>query len=262
MKLKLYQIDAFADKLFSGNPAAVIPLKKWIPDELMQQLAMENNLAETVFFVASKGTADYDIRWFTPAVEINLCGHATLASAFVLFNMLKYKKRTIAFNSKSGLLKVKKKKDILLLDFPSWKPEMTREYPDGLKEALGVNEIVAVYKHRDLLVELNKEEDVANAQPDFTALKKTGEKIIITAPGKKVDFVSRFFAPAAGIDEDPVTGSAHSQLIPFWSEKLGKAVMQAKQLSQRGGVIYCEQKGDRVIMGGKCVFYMKGEIVV
>jgi predicted PhzF superfamily epimerase YddE/YHI9 len=166
------------------------------------------------------------------------------------------------FSSKSGLLTVKNKKNGLLMDFPSWKPEMVKEYPDGLKEALGVNEIVAVYKYRDLLVELNKEEDVANARPDFTALKKMGEKIIITAPGKTVDFVSRFFAPVAGIDEDPVTGSAHSQLIPFWSEKLGKALLNARQLSDRGGDIYCEQNGDRVIMGGKCVFYMSGDINV
>lgn len=260
MKLKLYQVDAFTDKLFAGNPAAVVPLKKWLPDDLMQKLAMENNLAETVFFVPSsiKG-ADYDIRWFTPALEINLCGHATLASAFVIFNILKEKKRSVVFSSKSGLLTVKKKKDELRMDFPSWKPEMISDYPPGLKEVLGVNEIVAVYRYRDLLIELNKEEDVVNAKPDFTALKKMGEKVIITAPGKSVDFVSRFFAPIAGIDEDPVTGSAHSQLIPFWSEKLGKTVLNAKQLSERGGDIYCEQNGDRVIMGGKCVFYMKGE---
>jgi PhzF family phenazine biosynthesis protein len=263
MKLKLYQIDAFTGKLFGGNPAAVIPLKKWISDELMQKLAMENNLAETVFFVPSATkNADYDIRWFTPVLEINLCGHATLASAYVIFNILKEKKRSVVFSSKSGLLTVKNKKDDLLMDFPSWKPEMISEYPAGLKEALGVNEIVAVYKYRDVLVELNKEEDVVNARPDFTALKKIGEKIIITAPGKSVDFVSRFFAPVAGIDEDPVTGSAHSQLIPFWSEKLGKTLLNAKQLSQRGGDIYCEQNGDRVIMGGKCVFYMKGEIEI
>lgn len=271
MKLKIFQVDAFADKLFGGNPAAVVPLKKWLPDDMMQQLAMENNLAETVFFVPSnsspkgeggEGAADYDIRWFTPAIEINLCGHATLASAFVLFNILEEKKKSVTFNSKSGLLTVKKKKDMLLMDFPSWKPEMITDYPEGLKEALGVNEIVAVYKYRDLLVELNKEEDVQNANPDFTALKKMGLKVIITAPGIKVDFVSRFFAPIAGIDEDPVTGSAHSQLIPFWSEKLGKKIMQAKQLSSRGGDIYCEQHGDRVIMGGQCVFYMQGEIFI
>ncbi len=263
MKLTLYQVDAFTDKLFGGNPAAVVPLKKWLPDRLMQQLAMENNLAETVFFVPSvKKEADYDIRWFTPALEINLCGHATLASAFVIFEILKTKKKSVTFDSKSGLLDVKKKKDLLLMNFPSWKPEKIDDYPGDLKSALGISEIVGVYKFRDMLVELNQEQDVKNATPDFTLLKKMGEKVIITAPGKEVDFVSRFFAPIAGIDEDPVTGSAHSQLIPFWSEKLGKQVMNARQLSSRGGDIYCEQKGDRVTMGGRCVYYMKGEFKV
>ena len=259
MKLTLYQVDAFTNKLFSGNPAAVVPLKKWLPDQLMQQLAMENNLAETVFFVPSgKKGVDYDIRWFTPALEINLCGHATLASAYVLFDRLKEKKKSVTFDSKSGVLTVTKKKDILLMDFPSWKPEKISDYPADLKDALGINEVVAVYKNRDLLIELNREQDVASANPDFTALKKLGGKYIITAPGKDVDFVSRFFAPVAGIDEDPVTGSAHSQLIPFWSEKLGKKILTAKQISPRGGDVYCEQNGDRVVMGGSCVFYMKG----
>src|SRR5688572_3079497 len=270
MKLQLYQIDAFTNKLFGGNPAAVVPLKKWLPDSLMQQLGMENNLAETVFFVPSeKKGVDYDIRWFTPALEINLCGHATLASAYVVFEILKEKKKKVVFDSKSGLLTVTKDSRSAasgefkgLMDFPSWKPEMIGDYPAGLKEALGVNEIVAVYKHRDMLVELNREQDVAAAKPDFTALKKMGEKVMITAPGKEVDFVSRFFAPIAGIDEDPVTGSAHSQLIPFWSEKLGKKILNAKQLSERGGDIYCEQNGDRVVLGGQCVFYMKGEFKV
>lgn len=263
MKLILYQIDAFAEKLFSGNPAAVIPLKKWLPDELMQQLAMENNLAETVFFVPSeKKEADYDIRWFTPAVEINLCGHATLASAYVIFNILEDKKKKVVFSSKSGLLTARKKKDMIEMDFPSWKPERLNNYPSGLKEALGVDEIVGVYKNRDLLVELNKEEDVKNAKPDFTALKRLGEMVLITAPGKEVDFVSRFFAPAEGIDEDPVTGAAHSQLIPFWSEKLGKESMQARQLSQRGGHLLVAQNGERVMMAGRCVFYMKGTIEI
>src|SRR5688572_27637912 len=263
MKLTLYQVDAFADKLFSGNPAAVIPLKKWIPDELMQQLGMENNLAETVFFVpsAQKGV-DYDIRWFTPAMEINLCGHATLASAYIIFNVLKEKSKSITFSCKSGLLHIKKKKDSIEMDFPSWKPEKVSSYPKNLQEILGVKEIVGVYKYRDLVVELNSEEDVRNARPDFTALKKIDEAVMITAPGREVDFVSRFFAPADGIDEDPVTGSAHSQLIPFWSEKLNKTVMQAKQLSKRGGHLWVEQKGERVTMTGKCVFYMKGTITV
>ncbi len=266
--MTLYQVDAFTNKLFAGNPAVVVPLEKWMDDSLMQNLAMENNLAETVFFVpsssspaASKGS-DYHIRWFTPAAEINLCGHATLASAFVLFNMLGYKKTSIVFHCLSGKLVVTKEKDIISMDFPSWKPERFSEHPEGLEQALGVKEIVGVYKNRDLLVELDREEDVKNAAPDFTLIKKMGYKIIITAPGKQVDFVSRFFAPTFGVDEDPVTGSAHSQLIPFWSEKLGKTKMEAKQLSQRGGHLWVEQRGDRVQMGGECVFYMKGEFEI
>lgn len=263
MKLKLYQIDAFTDHLFGGNPAAVVPLKKWLPTETMQQLALENNLSETVFFVPSeKKGVDYDIRWFTPAVEINLCGHATLASAFVIFQILQQKKRSIVFSSMSGLLKVKREKDLILMDFPSWKPERVSQYPANLEKMLGVKEIVGVYKQRDLLVELPSEADLIKAKPDFTAIKKTGEKIIITAPGTDVDFVSRFFAPAAGVDEDPVTGSAHSQLIPFWSDKLGKKKMKARQLSQRVGDLVCEQLGERVIMGGKAVFYMEGKFSI
>jgi PhzF family phenazine biosynthesis protein len=263
MKLSLYQLDAFAATLFTGNPAAVIPLKEWLPDEMMQKLAMENNLAETAFFVPSEQKkVDYDIRWFTPAVEINLCGHATLASAYVIFNILKEKKKNISFSCKSGLLEVSKEKDMIVLDFPSWKPERVEDYPAGLQQALGVEEIVGVYKYRDYLVELNHEKDVRAASPDFTALKRIADKIIITAPGKEVDFVSRFFAPGVGIDEDPVTGSAHSQLIPFWSEKLNKTKMVAEQLSARGGRLQAEQCGERVKMGGHCVFYMEGKITV
>jgi PhzF family phenazine biosynthesis protein len=263
MKLTIYQVDAFADKLFSGNPAGVIPLKKWIDDKLMQQIAMENNLAETAFFVpAKKAKVDFDIRWFTPALEINLCGHATLASAWILFEVTKAKKKKLVFSSKSGLLTVTRVKDRLDMDFPSWPPERVSDYPAELIASLGNPEIAGVYSNREWLVELMNEEAVRNCQPDFTLMKKTGKMVIITAPGKEVDFVSRFFAPAAGIDEDPVTGSAHSQLIPFWSQKLGKDKLRAKQLSRRGGDLYCEQKGERVIMGGNCVFYMKGVIEV
>ena len=264
MKLNLYQVDAFTSTLFKGNPAAVVPLEKWIDDALMQQLAMENNLAETVFFVPSeKEGADFDIRWFTPEVEINLCGHATLASAFVLYTELGFNKPSIVFNSKSGLLTVEKNGFNYEMDFPSWKPERITDYPDGIAEILGVKEVVGAYKYRDLLIEVATEEEVLNAKPDFTALKKTGEMLILTAKGKSVDFVSRFFAPSAGIDEDPVTGSAHSQLIPFWSEKLDKKRMTAKQLSKRGGDLVCEQKSaERVMMGGECGFYMKGEFEV
>jgi|KBSSwiS6_1023812.scaffolds.fasta_scaffold00749_3 PhzF family phenazine biosynthesis protein len=264
MNFTLYQVDAFTNKLFSGNPAAVIPLEKWIDDKLMQQIALENNLSETVFFVPSpqKGI-DYDIRWFTPAVEINLCGHATLASAFVLYNFLGFKKPKIVFHSKSGKLEIENNGDVFRMDFPSWPPEKLEEYYPDLQKALGVDEMVGVYKYRDLLVELQNEKEVRNCKPDFTLLKSIGEKVIITAPGKgEVDFVSRFFAPTAGVDEDPVTGSSHSQLIPFWSEKLGKKKLYALQVSERGGELHCGMWGDRVTMAGQCVFYMKGEITI
>lgn len=263
MKFELFQVDAFADKLFTGNPAAVVPLKKWMDEKLMQQVAMENNLAETAFFVPSKTKeADYDIRWFTPETEINLCGHATLAAAWVIFERMKTKKKKVVFDSKSGLLVVTKSKKLLELDFPSWNPERVDQYPATLLASLGNPEIAGVYQNREYIVELMNEESVKNCQPDFSLMKKVDRMVIITAPGKQVDFVSRFFAPTAGIDEDPVTGSAHSQLIPFWSEKLGKKKMTARQLSRRGGTVYCTSKGDRVIMAGSCVFYMKGEIVI
>jgi len=263
MKLTLYQVDAFTKKLFGGNPAAVVPLDKWIDEDLMQRLGMENNLSETVFFVPSaNGEADYDIRWFTPAVEINLCGHATLASAYILYNFLDFKKPSIRFNSKSGILTITKNNGRISLDFPSWKPEPLDNYHPGLQKALGNVAIASVYKYRDLLLELPNEEAVANCKPDFTLLKEIGEKIIITAKGNKVDFVSRFFAPTAGIDEDPVTGSAHSQLIPYWAARLGKNKLHALQLSQRGGELWCELSGDRVTISGECVFYMKGELEI
>lgn len=262
MKLNLYQIDAFTSKLFGGNPAAVIPLEKWLDNELMQKIALENNLSETVFIVpASNVTANYEIRWFTPEVEINLCGHATLATAYVLFNILNFSQSEIHFSSKSGILKVSQKDGLITMDFPSWKPERLDIYPNELAGILGGQEIVGVYQHRDLLVELLNEDAVKKCMPDFSLMKKHIDKMIITAPGNEVDFVSRFFAPGAGVDEDPVTGSAHSQLIPFWSEKLNKNKMHALQLSKRGGEIWCEQlNAERVTMAGNAVFYMKGEL--
>jgi PhzF family phenazine biosynthesis protein len=262
MKLFLYQIDAFTNKLFGGNPAAVIPLTEWLDTALMQQLGLENNLSETVFFVPSAtGAADYDIRWFTPAVEINLCGHATLASAYVLFNILGFDKPELKFSCKSGILTITKKDDLITMDFPSWKPAPLSEYDPSLSQVLGDVAIKNVYQYRDLLVELENEEAVKNCAPDFTLMKKHFDKMIITARGNSADFVSRFFAPAAGVNEDPVTGSAHSQLIPYWSEKLGKKKMHALQLSQRGGELWVEQVNEeRVTISGQCVFYMKGEI--
>lgn len=264
MKLNLYQVDAFASRLFSGNPAAVIPLQHWLSDELMQTIALENNLSETVFFVPSKtSSADFDIRWFTPEIEINLCGHATLASASVLFSMLGFDKDVLRFKSKSGILSITKKNELITMDFPGWKPERLDVYHDSLSEILRHPVITGVYQNRDILVELETEDDVKNCMPDFTLMKKHFDKMIVTAPGKKADFVSRFFAPGAGINEDPVTGSAHSQLIPFWSEKLGKSKLHALQLSKRGGELWCEQTNpDRVAMTGQCVFYMKGEITI
>lgn len=263
MKLDIYQIDAFAAKHFTGNPAAVISLAEWLDTQLMQKIALENNLSETVFIVkVEKNDCDFDIRWFTPEVEINLCGHATLAAAYVLFNILNFEKSEIRFSSLSGILKVSREKDLICLDFPSWKPERLDIYPDELSAILGGAEIVGVYKHRDLLVELMNEDAVKKCEPDFSLMKKHIDKMIITAPGKDADFVSRFFAPGAGVNEDPVTGSAHSQLIPFWAEKLVKNDLYALQLSKRGGELWCEQKGNRVIMKGKGVFYMKGEITL
>ncbi len=256
----LYQVDAFTDKLFGGNPAAIIPLEKWIDEKLMQQLALENNLSETAFICPAKN-ADYEfeIRWFTPELEMNLCGHATLGSSFVIFNYLNFPGDEIRFSSQSGILKVSRNNGLIEMDFPSWKPVVFDEDRTSLSKALGGAAIKSIYKRRDLLIELSDEDAVQNCNPDFGLIRNTGYKIIITAPGKEVDFVSRFFAPTAGIDEDPVTGSAHSQLIPFWSERLNKKTMKALQLSRRGGTIYCEQRGDRVMMGGNCVFYMKGE---
>ena len=256
MKLTLYQIDAFTDKLFGGNPAAVVPLQEWIDEKLMQHIALENNLSETVFFVPAKDSdaADFEIRWFTPEVEINLCGHATLASAYVIFNYLNYNKAEIKFASQSGILRVSRQNSLIAMNFPSWPPVAFNNPPLNLKNALGDADIVGLYNNRDLLVELAHEDAVQNCKPDFALIQSTEYKIIITAPGKDVDFVSRFFAPTAGVNEDPVTGSAHSQLIPFWSNKLNKQKMTARQLSKRGGVLLCEQQGDRVIMAGNCVF--------
>src|SRR5688572_1660975 len=189
MRLRIYQVDAFANELFRGNPAAVVPLEKWIPDELMQKIGMENNLAETAFFVpASKDV--FDIRWFTPESEINLCGHATLASAHVLFNFMGYELPSITFKSKSGPLYISRSEDLIHLDFPSWKPERVSDYPAAIVQSLGNPEVVGVYKHRDYLVELNDEEDVKKCRPDFTLMKTTRENVMITAPGKQVDFVS------------------------------------------------------------------------
>jgi PhzF family phenazine biosynthesis protein len=260
MNLTIYQVDAFTKEVFKGNPAAVCPLEEWIDEGLMQRIALENNLAETAFFV-KKGDV-YEIRWFTPVAEIDLCGHATLASGFVLFELLKAEDSFVRFHShKSGELTVEKKGDVLVLDFPS-RPVAPVEIPDGLIEAIG-KEPVEVFKARDYFLVYETEQDVADIKPDFSALLKIPtHAVIVTAKGDSADFVSRFFAPEVGIPEDPVTGSAHCNLIPYWAEKLGKTEMFARQISARGGELFCELAGDRVKIGGNAALYLKGEIYV
>jgi PhzF family phenazine biosynthesis protein len=259
MNIPIYQADAFTDQLFGGNPAAICPLTEWLPDELMQQIAKENNLAETAFFV--KTDNGYTLRWFTPEYEIDLCGHATLASAHILFTELGYGGDTIHFETvKAGTLVVKKDDDKYTMDFPS-RPPIPIEIPNGLQEALGGKQPLAILRSRDYFVVYETEDDVHDINPDFSALAKMDTVgVIVTAPGKKVDFVSRFFAPGAGIPEDPVTGSAHCNLIPYWAKKLGKNKLHAYQISARKGELWCELKGDRVLMSGKAVTYLKGEI--
>lgn len=261
MKLTIYQVDAFAEKVFTGNPAAIIPLENWIEDDLMQKIAMENNLAETGFFV--KTETGYHIRWFTPTLEIDLCGHATLASAYIIKNFLEPHLAEINFTTqKAGLLKAMAKDGIYTLDFPSRMPK-AYEAPDNLFKSLNITTAVDVLKARDYFVVLPNEEAVKNVEPDFTLMKELDSVgVIISAKGKSADVVSRCFYPGAGIPEDPVTGSAHCNIVPYWSEKLGKTKLFCKQLSKRGGDLNCELEGDRVLMSGKCVMYLQGQIDV
>jgi PhzF family phenazine biosynthesis protein len=260
MSLTIYQVDAFTKEVFKGNPAAICPLNEWIDEGLMQRIALENNLAETAFFV--KNDDVYEIRWFTPLAEIDLCGHATLGSAFVIFEILKAEENFIRFHShKSGELTVEKQGARLILDFPS-RPVSPVNIPDGLIDAIG-KKPKEVYKARDYFLVYESEQEILDIAPDFTALLKIPtHAVIVTAKGDSADFVSRFFAPEVGIFEDPVTGSAHCNLIPFWSERLGKAEMFARQLSARGGELFCELKGERVKIGGNAVLYLKGEIYI
>nr|AIA17159.1 Phenazine biosynthesis-like protein [uncultured bacterium] len=260
MNLTIYQVDAFTKEVFKGNPAAVCPLEEWLPEETMQRIALENNLAETAFFV-KKGDV-YEIRWFTPLTEIDLCGHATLASGFVLFELLKAEDSLVKFHShKSGELTVEKQGERLILDFPS-RPVEPTDAPDGLTEALGKTP-KEVFKGRDYFLVYESEQEILSITPNFSKLLEVGAHgYIVTAKGDSADFVSRFFAPEVGVPEDPVTGSAHCNLIPFWAEKLGKTELFARQVSARGGELFCELKGERVKIGGSAALYMKGEIYV
>lgn len=292
MKLSLYQVDAFADAVFKGNPAAVIPLDDWIDDALMQHIAMENNLSETVFFVKGGrpksesgakapspaggpgrrgdapppeglGEAAYHIRWFTPEYEIDLCGHATLASAYVIKNFLEPHVHDIHFSTqKAGILKASAKDGLYTLDFPARMPQAC-EVPDQLLHSLGISTAVEVLRSRDYFVVLPAEEAVRSVEPDYTLMKELDTiGVIVTAKGHEADAVSRCFYPGAGIPEDPVTGSAHCNIVPYWSEKLGKTKLFCQQLSPRGGDLQCELDGDRVLMSGKCVLFLQGQIIL
>lgn len=255
--LPVYKVDAFTSRLFGGNPAAVCPLEQWLDDALMQQLAAENNLSETAFFV-KQPDGSFHIRWFTPEFEIDLCGHATLASAFVIFNELGHESDTITFNCKSGELNVTRKGGKIELDFPSRMPTAV-EPPELLLKGLSIAPQM-VLKSRDYFVVYRNEEEIRELTVDFSYLNQLDAiGIIVTAMGSKTDFVSRFFVPNSVIGEDPVTGSAHCSLIPYWSMQLNKTELTALQLSKRVGNLWCEHKGNRVTMAGHCVLYMKGE---
>jgi len=259
MTLDYYHVDAFADRVFTGNPAGVIPLKRWLPLNVLQSLATENNHAETAFFVPRGG--GFHLRWFTPKIEMDLCGHATLAAAHVLWNHLAHSGDPIHFETLSGPLAVSRESGRLMLDFPS-RPPVASDTPPVLLEGLGAKPF-QVWKSRDYLAVFRREEELRALTPDFAKLAMLdGFGVIATAPGKSVDFVSRFFAPNAGINEDSVTGSAHCTLTPYWSKRLGKPRLRAEQLSARGGRLWCEVDGERVKIAGHAVTYSRGQIEV
>ncbi|UCE04939.1 MAG: PhzF family phenazine biosynthesis protein [bacterium] len=257
MKLKLYQVDAFTSELFKGNPAAVVPLPEWLDDETMQNIGLENNLSESAFFV--KEGNHYHIRWFTPKVEVPLCGHATLASSYVIFNHLKPDLNKIHFQSKSGELIVTKENDLITLNFPANKPQPAAPHPKILEAV--TTRPKEILLNKSYLAIFEDENTVRNMKINVRALDNLNESgLIISAKGNDVDFVSRFFLPTAGIDEDPVTGYAHTILTPYWSEKLNKKNLHALQVSKRGGELWLEDLGDRVKISGKAKLYMIGEI--
>lgn len=259
MEIDVYQVDAFTSHAFGGNPAMVCPLVEWLPDDTMQAIAMENNLSETAFFVREGD--GFRLRWFTPATEVDLCGHATLASAWVLFELLEPGREEVTFTTASGELTVTRHGDRLALDFPARPPEPV-EPCEGLIEALGPAP-VEVLAARDYLVVYEDEDVVRTLEPDMRALMDIDLfAVIVTAPGRRHDFVSRFFAPAKGVNEDPVTGSAHCTLIPYWAKKLGRNPLRARQVSLRGGDLYCEHRGDRVTIAGEAALFLKGRIIL
>lgn len=258
MKLRQFQVDAFANRPFEGNPAAVCPLQQWLPDDVMQSIAVENNLSETAFFVPSdKG---FHLRWFTPVAEVDFCGHATLGSAHVLFNELGYQEQAVVFETRSGEMSVARDGELYVMNFPALPPQPCSP-PEALVAGLGAKptEVLAA---DDYLVVYDSEAVVQSLAPDFNRLCELDLRgVIATAPGDRKDFVSRFFGPKHQINEDPVTGSAHCELTPYWSKRLGKSVLRARQISRRGGDVLCEMAGERVLLKGGAVTFMIGEII-
>ncbi|HVC19061.1 MAG TPA: PhzF family phenazine biosynthesis protein [Vicinamibacterales bacterium] len=259
MELPIFQVDAFADRLFAGNPAAVVVLPSWLPADTMLAIAGENNLAETAFVVPESD--GFGLRWFTPEVEVDLCGHATLAAAWVLFNRGFTSSEMIRFQYQGGTLTVARDGDLLAMDLPA-RPATRVPADPALAAALGATPI-EVHQARDLMAVLPGEADVRALRPDFAALGRLETfAVIVTARGTDCDFVSRFFAPRAGIPEDPVTGSAHCTLVPYWSRRLGRPRLHARQVSRRGGDLFCEDRDDRVRLSGRCIEYLRGQITV
>jgi PhzF family phenazine biosynthesis protein len=259
MRLPLYRVDAFVlDRPFSGNPAAVVPLERWLDDDVMMGIAAENNLSETAFFIPGDGAMP--LRWFTPTVEIDLCGHATLASAHVLFHHLGARGERLTFSSRSGELSVTRDGDRLTLDFPA-RPATPCAAPDELGDALGARP-AGTLSASYLLVVFETEDEVRALAPDFAAIAELPQRaVIVTAPGREVDFVSRFFGPKVGVPEDPVTGSAHCTLTPYWARRLGKRDLEARQLSRRGGALWLGDRGERVLIAGRARTTLEGAIV-
>jgi PhzF family phenazine biosynthesis protein len=259
MELSIYQVDAFTDRLFAGNPAAVCPLDAWLPDAAMQAIAAENNLSETAFFVP-RGE-DYDLRWFTPTVEVDLCGHATQASGFIVMSRLAPQRSSVRFHTRSGPLTVTRRDDMFAIDLPAQPPEPC-SMPPKFVAALGRTpaQILGAQKYLALY---DSQAAVAALAPDTAAMIDIDrDGVIVSAPGSDCDFVSRYFAPHAGIPEDPVTGSAHCTLVPYWAKRLGKSRLHARQISRRGGELFCELTGDRVVVAGRAALYLEGRIHV
>ena len=258
--IKIFQVDAFTDQLFKGNPAAVCPLKKWLPDETLQAIAAENNLSETAFFIP--GEDGYDLRWFTPTTEVDLCGHATLATAHVLFEELDHEGIGVLFNTKSGILTVTKIDPGMRMDFPV---DIPKEIGGNnfINQGLGLTPQKVLKGKTDYLAILSSQEEVEKIEPDFTAISQLKSRgLIVSAPGKEVDFVSRCFFPQSGVDEDPVTGSAHTTLTPYWAEILKKDTLSARQISKRGGKMVCALENNRVLLYRQAKTYLRGVVVI